>query len=78
MNQTPSQTPAKRSYRKFNAAFRKPVLHRFTVVNGFVVALNVTEGAGAYSTPPPVTFSGDGGSGHQRDRSSFQRGRNWI
>jgi hypothetical protein len=34
-----------------------------TVVNGFVVAITVTDGGAGYTSPPVVTISGGGGSG---------------
>jgi len=34
-----------------------------TVVNGFVVAITVTDGGTGYSFPPTVTISGGGGTG---------------
>ena len=34
-----------------------------TVVNGFVVAVNVTEGGSGYASPPLVTIAGGGGHG---------------
>ncbi len=34
-----------------------------TVVNGFVVGITVVDGGSGYTTPPPVTISGGGGSG---------------
>ncbi len=34
-----------------------------TVVNGFVVAITITDGGAGYANPPTVTISGGGGSG---------------
>lgn len=36
-----------------------------TVVNGFIIAVTVTDGGSGYWTPPAVTISGGGGSGAQ-------------
>jgi 4-hydroxybenzoate polyprenyltransferase len=34
-----------------------------TVINGFVVAITITDGGAGYTEPPTVTLSGGGGSG---------------
>jgi hypothetical protein len=34
-----------------------------TVINGFVVAITITDGGAGYTEPPTVTVSGGGGSG---------------
>jgi formylglycine-generating enzyme required for sulfatase activity len=46
-----------------SAFAQRPATATPMVVNGFVVGITVVDGGSGYTTPPPVTISGGGGSG---------------